>query len=223
LQFKSIVDEKNTIKIFFQRTAMWSTRQILKRIEQGLGFIGLLPESSPPQASPASSIVDGIANINKNKNAWELFKYFREEIQHEHTLLMGRVTWYITCQSFLLTVYGITYSNSRGPNWFSNILLPILGISVTFLALNMIQGATLTIKMWSEMRVDLINNYPELDPVLITRWRSNSNGQNHKDAIHVKALWFPRFIPMIFLITWILISYLSWQNPWLFPLVNKTP
>jgi len=215
----SIVDEKNTIKIFFPRIAMWSTSQIRRRIEQCLGFIVFLPESIPPQAS---AIKVGIENINKdeNKNAWELFKYFREEIQLEHSLLMGRVTWYITCQSFLLTVYGITYSNSGGPNWFSNILLPILGISVTFLALHMIQGATLTIKMWSEMRVNLINNYPALDPVLITRWRSNPNSQNHKDIIHTKALLFPRFIPIIFLITWILISFISWQKPWLLSLVK---
>jgi hypothetical protein len=37
-----------------------------------------------------------------NKNAWELFEYIRSESKHEHSLFTGRVTWYITCQSFLL-------------------------------------------------------------------------------------------------------------------------
>jgi hypothetical protein len=143
---------------------------------------------------------------------WELFQYFRSEVQHEHSLLMGRVTWYITCQSFLLTVYAITYSNSKGPNWFSNLLLPSLAIIVSFLSYFMIQGATKTIDMWGKLRFKLVSDNSKLNPVLIPRWRSNAPKD---DPIHLRALWFPQFISILFVVIWVLIAYLSWRFPWL--------
>jgi hypothetical protein len=145
---------------------------------------------------------------------WELFQYYRSEIKHEHSLLLGRITWYITCQSFLLTVYVISYSNSKHPNWFSNILLPILAIAITFLACLMIEGATKTIEMWRELQFNLIKNNQELNPILIDRWRSKKE-EEKKDDIHFRALWFPRFVTVLFGITWFLIAFLSWRYPWM--------
>jgi hypothetical protein len=138
--------------------------------------------------------------------------YIRGEIQNEHTLLMGRVTWYITCQSFLLTVYAISYSNSRMPNWFSNIVLPFLAIIITILAQYMINGATTTIEMWGKLRVSLIQEYSKLDSILIPRWRSSQASK--KDHIHRRASWFPNLIPLIFFLTWVVIAYFSWHDPW---------
>jgi len=147
-----------------------------------------------------------------SQKPWELFQYFRSEIQHEHTLLLGRVSWYITCQSFLITVYAISFSNSRQPNWFSNIVLPALAIVVSVLAFFMIEGATKTINMWGRMRNDLIQAASGLDPVIIPRWRSDVK---YGDPIHVRALWFPRFITIVFIFLWVGISIASWKFPWL--------
>jgi hypothetical protein len=149
---------------------------------------------------------------DSDNKTWELFQYFPSKIQHEHSLLMGRVTWYITCQSFLLTVYAITYSNSQGLNWFSNLLLPILAIIVSFLSYFMIQGATKTIDMWGKLRLKLVIENSKLDPVLIPRWRSNAPKD---DPIHLRALWFPQFISILFVVIWVLIAYFSWRFPWL--------
>jgi hypothetical protein len=142
---------------------------------------------------------------------WELFQYYRSEIKHEHSLLMGRTTWYITCQSFLITVYAITYSNYKHPNWFSNLLLPILAILISFLAYSMIKGATKTIKMWRELQDKLIRENQDLEGILIDR----RNEKTEKDDIHSQALWFPQFITIIFAITWLLIAFLSWRYPWI--------
>jgi hypothetical protein len=143
------------------------------------------------------------------KNEWDFFEYIRSEIKHEHDLLTSRVTWYITCQSFLLTVYGVTFSRA-GANWFSNITLPVLAIFVTILSFFMIHGATTTISMWCELRLQLTEKYPKLRAILISRWHDKS-----EDLIHRRALLFPKLITLIFAITWIVIGFVSFKFPWL--------
>ena len=139
-------------------------------------------------------------------------------------MLFRSVTWYITCQSFLLTVYAITYSNSKQPNWFSNLLLPCLAIIVSILSYFMIQGATRTIDMWGELRISLIKKSAELNhdsglnSVIIPRWRSDAPNE---DSIHLTALWFPQCITFIFAITWCVIAIFSWTFPWLKPPIDK--
>ena len=152
------------------------------------------------------------------KSPWDLYEYIRGEVKHEHNLLSARVAWYITCQSFLLTVYDLSYTNSRGPNWFSNLLLPCLAISVSILAYYMIAGATQTIGMWASLREALISAHPRLDPILIERWRSTK--RHRDDKIHIRAMWFPRVITGLFIFTWFLIGLVSWLKPWItsFPL-----
>jgi hypothetical protein len=161
-------------------------------------------------------ITEGLSYLNEIEAAsqmtWELFKNFRSEIQQEHTLLLGRVSWYITCQSFLITVYAISFSNSGHPNWFSNIVLPGLAVIVSVLAFFMIEGATVTINMWGRMRNDLVRVMPKLDSVIIPRWRSHAK---FNDPIHVRALWFPRLITIVFILFWIGMSIASWKHPWL--------
>jgi hypothetical protein len=176
------------------------------------------PQDENPQKTRKSDhdTAKGLSDLNETEAAsqktWDLFKYFRSEIQHEHTLLLGRVSWYITCQSFLITVYAISFSNSRHPNWFSNITLPALAIIVSVLAFFMIEGATVTINMWGKMRNDLVQETPNLDSVIIPRWRSQAR---YNDPIHVRALWFPRLITIVFIFFWIVISIASWKHSWL--------
>jgi hypothetical protein len=90
-----------------------------------------------------------------------------------------------------------------------------LAFFVSLLALNMIQGAIITILMWSDMRKHLITANPRLNSVIITRWR---HPENNYDAIHARSLWFPKLIPMLFMVAWILIAILSWALPWMKPL-----
>jgi len=76
----------------------------------------------------------------------------------------------------------------------------------------MIEGATKTINMWGRMRNDLIQAASGLDPVIIPRWRSDVK---YGDPIHVRALWFSRFITIVFIFFWVVISIASWMFPWL--------
>jgi hypothetical protein len=77
----------------------WSIKQAQKRMRKDLEYIGLWPEKTPNQNPFFEPQIDLI----NDAKAWELFQYFRSEIKHEHALLTGRVTWYITCQSLLGT------------------------------------------------------------------------------------------------------------------------
>jgi hypothetical protein len=193
-------------------------KQATKGMRKILDWMGLWPEEPHNQDPSLDPEIDSEIDLEKDAKAWELFQYFRSEIKHEHALLTGRVTWYITCQSFLLTVYAISYSNCRGYNWFSNIFLPTFSILLTFLALNMIQGAILTIRMWNEMRKHLIKKNRMLNSIIITRWRYPARAY---DAIHHRSLWFPRLVPMLFMVAWIVIAIFSSTHPWLKPDPNN--
>jgi hypothetical protein len=43
----------------------------------------------------------------------------------------------------------------------------------------------------------------------------NSASPKYGDPIHVRALWFPRFITIVFIFFWVGISIASWKYPWL--------
>ena len=166
--------------------------------------------------------VEYLDNVDGNsQRIWELFQFVRSEAKHEHVLLMGRVTWYITCQSFLITIYAVTY-HQRHVNWFSNIALPGLAIAVSFLAYFMIDGAVKTIDHWGDLRNQLVresmrlNSGGGLNPIVIPRWRmiARAEGAHSSDLIHNRSLWFPRCITFVFAAFWITVPLLSCIKPW---------
>ena len=75
-----------------------SNKREKKSIRNFLDFLGLWPKEPPDQNPYREPVID----LTADKQTWELFQYFRGEIKHEHALLAGRVTWYITCQSFFV-------------------------------------------------------------------------------------------------------------------------
>jgi hypothetical protein len=159
-----------------------------------------------------------LSKANTPEKIWELFRYFRSEIQYEHQMLMGRVTWFITCQSFLVAAYTVSYTRLGQPNWFSNRALPVLAVMISFLAYFMIEGAANTIDQWNGLRRSLVNvaagSAHGMDSILIRRWRS---GSHRWDFVHMSALWFPRLIPFVFMVFWLVISIQSQMRPWIQP------
>lgn len=157
---------------------------------------------SASQKDELRNIITYLSSVDTpSQKIWELLQFFRAETRHEHALLLGRVSWYMTCQSFLITVYAVTYSNAKHPNWFSNFALPALAIIVSILAYYMIDGATQTINMWGDLRNHLLSASTSisgqgLDPVMISRWRT---GGSKRDIIHRQSLWFPQFIALVFI------------------------
>jgi hypothetical protein len=171
----------------------------------------------PSDGGQPVSLREGLLQLQHNEGgcqtAWDVFQAIRKETHQEHALLMGRVSWYITCQSFLLTIYAITSTHTGKWNAFSNQLLPGLAIVLSILAVLMIHGSTATIASWRHLRRQLLLAQPGLSGLLIRRWHHNASG---KDWIHDSSLLFPQLIPMLFVAIWLLIAR-SDQPLWLRP------
>ncbi|MEB3317399.1 MAG: hypothetical protein VKO39_04590 [Cyanobacteriota bacterium] len=150
-------------------------------------------------------------NEGLSQRAWEVFQFIRKETHQEHVLLMGRVTWYITCQSFLLTIYAVTSLHSCEWNAFSNLRLPSLAILLSVLAMLMILVTTSSIKSWGNQRDQIVKAYPQFSPLLLERWRHH---RQSKDWIHSVSLLFPKLIPVLFITAWLIIAFFP-QALWL--------
>jgi hypothetical protein len=55
----------------------------------------------------------------------ELFSIYRRYIEHEDNLINQRVTWFLTSQAFLFTIYGYYLSVSLGPTLGHAPALPV--------------------------------------------------------------------------------------------------
>ncbi len=166
---------------------------------------------------PNRDLQDALRYLDENaygsQSAWEMFQFLRKEIQHEHSLLSGRVSWLITSQSFLLTIFAVMTEKNQTWTWFPNLLLPILAILIALMAMAMIFAATSTIASWAEQRKQLMASYPMLDPLLIRRWRS---GLTDIDWLHERSIWFPQLMPVLFILVWLAILFFSKPMPFCF-------
>ena len=69
-------------------------------------------------------------------------KALREDIQAEHNLIAGRVNWYVTSQSFLLTAYATSWNFNFGWRMFFHSVLPLAAIVLSVVILASIYAAT---------------------------------------------------------------------------------
>ena len=98
----------------------------------------------------------------------EGYTYLRQELRFEHTLLGGRMTYYVTSQSFLFTAAAIARATHwHGVYWFSGVLLPLVGVVASAVLLDSIHAAYGRMDQWRakeklfEGRHPLIVLYPE--------------------------------------------------------------
>jgi hypothetical protein len=76
-------------------------------------------------------------------------------------MLMGRVTLFLTCQSFLVAAYAVSCTRLGQPNWFSNRALPVLAVMISFLAYFMIEGAANAMDQWNGLRRSLVGSFAQ--------------------------------------------------------------
>jgi hypothetical protein len=138
-----------------------------------------------------------ISNFDPN------FQYekIREEIRAEHSLIANRLTWYVTSQSFLVTAFAI----SRGSGftwfqWFSTVLLPILGSVSSALVFPSILGACNTIKLWHEKQHHFFELHPEFKAAFELKRPS---------WIENRGLLFPKIMPLMFGLFWLIVGISS--------------
>jgi hypothetical protein len=120
------------------------------------------------------------------------FVYLRDEIRGHHEMVNHRMSWFAATQSLLYGAYASAMDQSK-TSWFSERLIPIIGILLCFLMIPAIESALERIRV---LRVVLKKRISaplnELYPL-------------NKDWVHGAALLYPRFTPLVFLGSWFLV------------------
>jgi hypothetical protein len=123
------------------------------------------------------------------------FKFLREELRFEHTLLGSRMTYYLTSQSFLFTAAAIARAtNWNGFHWFSGALLPLVGVASSAVILNSIHAAYARMDEWRAKEREFEGGHPL---VVI-----------YPEAKHRQSLLFTTLMPWLFLGVWVVLAVL---------------
>ena len=148
-----------------------------------------------------------------------LLQYYRTEIRHEYDLITSRVGAFITAQSFLITVTGITLGNMRaGPGRLPLALfigvVCLLGIASALLSRIGILAAIETAALWNAKKNRLFFVDPEKPDsgmvAELAEWRIERPFLTRRgrmtDAVEWRSLLFPEGMPMAFIISWFAIA-----------------
>ncbi len=141
-------------------------------------------------------------------------EYYRNETMHEYSLLGQRVSWYVTCQSFLIIAFSSGMGNSN--IYFRlgvGLILPALGIVTSVLIKPSIDGAIAIINKWGEKEYEVLQD-DKLDDFKIKRVyekiRSNSHKvEQKKDLVKTESLKFARYISVVFTYGWLSLCLLG--------------
>jgi hypothetical protein len=123
------------------------------------------------------------------------YKYLREELRFEHTLLGGRMTYYITSQSFLFTAAAIARgTNWHGFYWFSGVLLPVVGVAASVVILYSIHTAYGRMDQWRAKEKEFLGRHP-----LVVLYPEDK---------HRQSLLFTTLMPRLLLAVWLVLAAL---------------
>ncbi len=132
-------------------------------------------------------------------------EYYRAETRHEYSLLGQRVSWYVTCQSFLIIAFSSGMSNSNV--YFRlgvDIILPALGIVTSILIKPSIDGVIAIINKWGSKEYEVLQN-EDLKDFKIKRVYEKVSPSSHQkveqktDIIKRESLKFAKFVPVVFI------------------------
>jgi hypothetical protein len=138
--------------------------------------------------------------------------FYRNEIQHEYTLLYSRVSTYVTSQSFLTIAFASGMSNrSAGWNdmfslWFP-ITLSLIGIVTSVTVRGGVNGAIETIALWHVKQNELFENDPLMNDYMVSRYQPRDPAG--PDTKHRRILEFAQIMPYVFLVAWCLFAVLD--------------
>lgn len=157
----------------------------------------------------------------------EKLKYYRGESQHEFTLLLTRLSTYMTSQSFLFIAYptamGTVISDDRRFSLLFPLVLCTLGFLLSIHAHPGIKGAIERIDMWRDRERQLFavrqdakgGEVTGVDPDLAdfrsepTSIASEGNRKQTTDKVYVRSLRFAEVTPFVFGTSWVLLGVLT--------------
>ncbi len=124
--------------------------------------------------------------------SFDKFVYLRDEIRGHHEMVNHRMSWFAATQSLLYGAYASAMNPSES-TWFSERLIPIVGILLCLLMIPAIESALERIRILRIVLKKRISaSLNEIYPL-------------NQDWVHGAALLYPRFTPWVFLSSWFLV------------------
>jgi hypothetical protein len=146
----------------------------------------------------------------------DALRSLREDIQAEHTLIAGRVTWYVTSQAFLLTAYATSWNAHFGWPEFFHRVLPVAALALSVVILASISAATWAQDVYLREQARLVARIQAectLSPAealaldvyqrTMVRHRTDSAGRVIGGRIHALVRITPLVLPVGFALLWL--------------------
>lgn len=100
---------------------------------------------------------------------FDTFKFLREEIRFQHTLINYRISWYVSSQAFLLSACAISMGSAERNQlqWFSRLALPVLGMVLSIVISPGVFYAWQRITQHRKTLEEYVNKsiFPTLEPI----------------------------------------------------------
>ena len=150
---------------------------------------------------------DSVLPPDTNSPWVQAFRLIRDEVKHEQGVLSGRLSSYITSQSFLISAYAVG-NNHQADLWgfsfrfYVTITLSVVGFLLSARAVPGIKDASDIIARWHEQQDQLLANNTELG-IYQTLRREEMRGIRRRDQ------WFAQASAYIFMAAWIILAGLS--------------
>lgn len=124
--------------------------------------------------------------------SFDEFVYLRGEIRGHHEMVNHRMSWFAATQSLLYGAYASAMASTKN-SWFSEWLIPVVGILLCLLMVPAIESALERIKRLRIVLKEKISTpLKEIYPL-------------NRDWVHGAALLYPRLTPWVFLLSWCLV------------------
>ncbi len=142
-----------------------------------------------------------------NSPALAAFRICRDEVKHEQDVLSGRLSSYITSQSFLVSAYAVSMGNLN-PKWGGDfrlafpIVLCLVGFLLSVRAQPGITDASTIIGRWHLRQDELLEQHPDL------AFYEMLHG-SRTERLRARDQWFALAAGYIFAAAWVAFGILS--------------
>ena len=156
-----------------------------------------------------------MADVSPSATPGERLAWIRAEIRFELGLLHDRVNALVGAEAFLTIAY--TAAMSNGTSWgsrFAQIVAPVLSVLGFLLAVLAWPGIEATVRIvlgWTEQRLELLQEHPQLDP---------SHGgprpwadDRRSDPDQWRSMLFFRAAPVLFAVVWTALTVVALVLP----------
>lgn len=131
--------------------------------------------------------------------SFDEFVYLRGEIRGHHEMINHRMSWFAATQSLLYGAYASAI-DSTGARWFSERLIPSVGILLCVLMVPAVESAFERVrKLRKVLKSNMTRQFRRIYPV-------------NPDIWHGAAHLYPRFAPWIFLASWCLVLWKDFRH-----------